>query len=618
MPFLDKIFAGAANDTGAAITENVQRLFAAVQNDNLPLMKSLLDAGVPVDARNELKETPLMLAVNRCHAALVNELLERKADPNATSQDNLTPLCHAAQMGHWDMVEQLALHGAEISGKNAKEFLILNALLLRGIEEKDSEQVSALKAAGVQDAETLRNRVFQLVAKNDAGGLEQCLINGVPENLRDAQGNTLLIKAVESGAQNVFDVLSGFGANADLKNNAGETALSLARKKRDNAMIAALMGGSANADPVAMSKEELQRALAAAVENGLAPVVESLLKNGASANGSIATGAALVEVAADKKYNGIVAQLLKAGADPARAGSGGIFNLAVAAVKSGDIEAVTRVLDTPSFYINTAPDMGLTYNILHLAADNDVEIARLIAQKDPCLVHRKEKWGSSPLRVALEKKDLPMVMVMLEAGADPRMTGKSPDSETITDAEYATTFCPGPIADAVSQAKEKFSMMEDIARGDASAVESALQNGVSPNLTDWTGKTGLYVACHKGYEDVVKALLKHGADPNLECVNGQGTPMGAAVSCGQVKIVRMLGDAGGSVMKQNSRGDSPFSLAEANTVAVDVTPAMRDALNYCRNLDIDRMSQQAVRLENKTTVMKPLKFKFQGQPQALA
>lgn len=618
MPFLEKIFAGAANDANAVTAENVQRLFAAVQNDDLPLLKSLLDAGVPVDARNELNETPLMLAAHCRHLSLMNELLDRKADLNAVSKDALTPLCYAAQIGHWDVVEQLALHGAQVSGKNAKEFLILNALLLRGIEENDSAQVSALKAAGVQDAETLRNKVFQLVAKNDANGLGQCLVNGVPENLRDAQGNTLLMKAVEAGARDAFDALAGFGANADAKNNTGDTALSLAQKKRDHAMIAALLGGNANADPAAMSKEELQQALAAAVENGFAPVVESLLKNGANANGSVANGAALVEVAADKKYNGIVASLLKAGADPARAGSGGIFNVAVAAVKSGDAEAVTRVLDSPVFFINTGTDAGLTYNLLHLSADNDVEIARLVAKRDPSLVHRKEKWGSSPLRVALEKKDLPMVMVMLEAGADPRMTGKSPDSETITDAEYATTFCSGPIADAVSQAKEKFSMMDDIARGDVSAVEAALQNGVSPNLTDWTGKTGLYVACHKGHEDVVKVLLKHGADPNLEGVNGQGTPMGVAVSCGQVKIVRMLGDAGGSVMKQNSRGDSPFSLAEANTVAVDVTPAMRDALNYCRDLDIDRMSQQAVRLENKTTVMKPLKFKFQPQPQAMA
>lgn len=619
MSMLKNLFSSAAENTDTANAENVKRLFAAVQNDDLPLMKSLLDAGVPVDARNDFEETPLMLAVQRHHLTLVNELLDRKADPNAVSWDNLTPLSSAAQMGHWDVVEQLALHRAQISSKNAKEFLTLNALLLRGIEENDSAPVSALKAAGVNDAETLRNKVFQIVEKNDAAGLERCLVSGVPENLRDAQGNTLLIKAVEAGAQDAFDVLTGFGADASAKNNAGETALFLAQKKRDNAMIAALLGNDAKADPATMSKDELQQALTAAVAGGRTQTVVSLLGVGADPSGLTDEGVPLLFLAANKKYHEITAHLVNAGADLFKPGTAGVFKVAASLVKSRDVKAVTRMLDSNALALNTGPEAFDQYSLLHVAAESDVDVARLLIQRDPLLVHRKEKWGSTPLRVALETKNAAMVELLLEAGSDPRTQGKSPDSDQMNDKEYAEIHFDNPeIIEAFANAEKKFELMEDaVRRNDVAVFEEALRGGVSPNMIDYAGNTPLFYAIQNGNISVFKALLQQGANPCQETLLSKRAPIAVAVSCGQAEMVRMLGDAGGSVMTPDSEGITPLSLSET-LGGRSATPEMKEALEYCRNLDINRMSQQAIRLENKTTVFKPLRFKIQAQPQVMA
>jgi ankyrin repeat protein len=77
--------------------------------------------------------------------------------------------------------------------------------------------------------------------------------------------------------------------------------------------------------------------------------------------------------------------------------------------------------------------------------------------------------------------------------------------------------------------------------------EQALLTRVSANPSLVTryhlGRTLLHVAAHDGFQHLVFMLLKFGADPNAQDVNGR-TPLFDAVSKGRAGVVRILLERG--------------------------------------------------------------------------
>jgi ankyrin repeat protein len=72
---------------------------------------------------------------------------------------------------------------------------------------------------------------------------------------------------------------------------------------------------------------------------------------------------------------------------------------------------------------------------------------------------------------------------------------------------------------------------------------AALDNHVNINSRDTEGRTALMLAIVHGQSDAVKALLSHGADPNIPDGQNQ-TPLHAANAGGQWLIVVFLKRAG--------------------------------------------------------------------------
>src|SRR5215472_9549564 len=85
-------------------------------------------------------------------------------------------------------------------------------------------------------------------------------------------------------------------------------------------------------------------------------------------------------------------------------------------------------------------------------------------------------------------------------------------------------------------------------KGDAGVVQQLF--GLDPALTrqrDAHGSTALHAAAGRGHRDVVRLLLKHGADPNARDVGDNASPLHFAAGAGHVDVVRMLLDAGADV-----------------------------------------------------------------------
>ncbi|GLX03404.1 hypothetical protein Misp03_03310 [Microbispora sp. NBRC 16548] len=77
------------------LEEFATRLFDLARSGRTEALCAYVDAGVPVDLRNQKGDTLLMLAAYHGHAATVRALGERGADPDLANDRGQTPLAGA-------------------------------------------------------------------------------------------------------------------------------------------------------------------------------------------------------------------------------------------------------------------------------------------------------------------------------------------------------------------------------------------------------------------------------------------------------------------------------------------------------------------------------------------
>ncbi|KAJ9300709.1 hypothetical protein DTO271G3_1873 [Paecilomyces variotii] len=84
-------------------------------------------------------------------------------------------------------------------------------------------------------------------------------------------------------------------------------------------------------------------------------------------------------------------------------------------------------------------------------------------------------------------------------------------------------------------------------------VQALLRKGaiVDGNSADTAFSTPLAAACYRGYESIVRILLKHGADPNRNPYGYRSYPLELAAEQGHDKIVQLLVDCGADIKLHN-------------------------------------------------------------------
>ncbi len=206
-------------------------LFSAIHNNDATAARLLLEAGanpnakeqvdwqpshnyqwVPAGGGNRGWATPLWLAVNMNEPALVQLLLQFKADPNNSEADGRSALFSA--LTHTNILESLLDAGA-------------------AVDTWDAFQVSPFSPTATGHFTPLLRAVQSATCADSVGIL---LKHGANLDAHDPQGNTPLhLAAYNLPGSNVFYTLIEAHARLNVRNQGGATPLDILKKTAANA-----------------------------------------------------------------------------------------------------------------------------------------------------------------------------------------------------------------------------------------------------------------------------------------------------------------------------------------------------------------------------------------------
>jgi ankyrin repeat protein len=197
---------------GAAWASDADELVQKVWAGDLEGISQLLDAGAEVDARNKDGSTALVLAASfRGYEDVVELLVSRGADVNATAGNGMTPLMAAATVSKTG-AELLLSKGADVRARSADGATALLRCLMGNLEGQDRLDVAELLLAGgaeVNDALPGGTTVLMIAAGTGELEMVRLLVSKGADvgAVRERDGKTALDLATEKGHAQVVEFL---------------------------------------------------------------------------------------------------------------------------------------------------------------------------------------------------------------------------------------------------------------------------------------------------------------------------------------------------------------------------------------------------------------------------
>jgi len=219
----------------------------AVRSDDLETVRMLLTAGADAKASTSDGITPLALAAINGSVSVTEALLKAGADPNVALPEGETILMTAARTGQPDVLKTLLKHGADF---NARENWFGETALMWAAAENHPEAIRILIESGADV--NARSRLLDVPRRRTG------------QSVLPLGSWTPLMYAARQGALEATEALAAEGADLNLTDPDGATALVLAIINANFDVAAALV--EKGADPNVADKDAKMAALYAAVD----------------------------------------------------------------------------------------------------------------------------------------------------------------------------------------------------------------------------------------------------------------------------------------------------------------------------------------------------------------
>ena len=206
-------------------SKNSALVFFARRGDE-KIVKLLLDNGANVNKLDIDANTPLVLASYSDNKGIVKILLDYKANPNIPNMYGETPLIIATILKNDNIVKDLLEAGADVNKKDS----IGSTSLLRNIFNWNDIIFKDLLEAGADPNIKNKNGDSVITPKTLTKPIiiDNMLEHGLDINMRDKYGSTILMLAIWYQQYDTINLLLKKDADITLKNNDGETAMSIA------------------------------------------------------------------------------------------------------------------------------------------------------------------------------------------------------------------------------------------------------------------------------------------------------------------------------------------------------------------------------------------------------
>ena len=600
------------------------------------VVTALLKAGAKVNARSKNGHTPLHLAAWFDNTpAVVNALLDAGADPNAWTYpgdgQGHTPLHEAAKDATTpQVITALVKAGANLEAKDnngstplhwaaekSKTPAVITALVAAGADPNTRNKLGrtplgmakkknkpALVAAFSARAVT----AFREKEKKARAAARKRRLERQLRAARVSCGKWNTSGFFKHAAQKEVSRCLKAGADPNARNKYDETPLHMAAKfSKTPAVVAALK--KAGAELNARDKEGRTPLHTAAVFGETPAVVTALVKAGVDLNARDKRGRTPLQFAGKfSQTPAVVAALRKAGT-PKK-------TRVVARKQEGERQPGTARVscegwNTPAFFQSAdltdlsrclkvkKPDARNKYGRtpLHYAAQGEAPAlvtALVKAGADPNA--RDARGGWTPLHLAAWFSKKPAVVAaLLAAGADPGArdkTGKTPsDYAEQNDALRATDVSSrlkerqvkagGRPSGAGRVSCEKWNTPAFFKSADLTDLARCLKVKKSDARNKY-GRAPLHYAAQGEAPALVTALVKAGADPNVQDKRGGWTPLHLAAQTSKTPaVVTALMDAGADPGARDKKGRTPLQLAEKFNKTIVVVSTLKKARVSC-------------------------------------
>jgi ankyrin repeat protein len=549
-------------DRGAKVNGFNRSGLSALQNaamgGNSKLVGMLLGKGADINAQTTVYGCPLERAICYRAISVAEMLLERGADINGqTGSCANTPLQSAAMVDDHDMVLRLLDLGADANAPAPKW------------NEHDLERF--WEYHGSRPSKT----VLQWAAKN--GNLNICQVlmdagadpNAAPgTSYHDKDGATALVAALTSGNDQVVELLLKHGA--DVNDERAVCALETATG----------LGATEMVQLILCWNPRLGNSIIRAVERQDRMLVSTLLKAGADINAVDQNGRSALSVATDKNDISLVRYLLKEGANPnpnpnpkssgsSAQGEAYVDVPLVAAARLGNLDMIDILLlagaDCNQQGKSHIRSQLANLNALQTAAlkGNNNIVRHLLEAGAELNWPAEREYGLTAMQAAVQSGNLELIHFMIQQGADLNSSAaevygftalqaavKRRDEglvQVLLDYGATTNDAPGMFRGGYRRLN---SLQMAAANGDNDLIRRLLRHGADINwpAAGYNGRTAVQAAAEFGLESTVRLLLAEGADVNAPAGCEWGlTALQAAAKGGFLCIAAILLEKGANV-----------------------------------------------------------------------
>lgn len=409
----------------------------------------------------------LFQAVKRGDAGTVQRLLAGRVDVNAPDADDATALHWAVSEDRDDLAAQLIEAGANVRAVNRYGISPLSLACTNG----------------------------------NAGLVDRLLRAGADPNATVADGETPLMTAARAGSIAVVERLIAGGSDVNIKERyRGQTALMWAAEQAHVGVVRALVARGADVQAQSASG---YTALVFAVRTGDRETVDALLDAGAPIETAAPDGSSALIVAIVNAHFELAVHLLERGADPKATRLGWTPLHTTVRVRNPDTVAMPNPIGR-----GTVDSLSLVKALLDRGADPNARATKAV----PGIFTFLNTTGATPLLLAAQAVDVPLLRLLIDRGADPK-------------AATASGTTPLMAAAGIGYDEGRHTWWTEAASREAVQLLASLGSDV--NAVDQAGNTALHGAALTGANSVVRFLVERGA--RLDAVNDQGmTPLTVA------------------------------------------------------------------------------------------